>query len=206
MQQRSEATREHILASAADLFSRRGYDATGVAEICQVAGVSKGAFYHHFSSKHSVFLTLLNNWLAGLQENLSTFPQKETSIPRSLVGMAGLMDSIFETAQGNLPILLEFWLQAKRDADVWQAAIQPYHQFQTYFASLIEQGIAEDSIKPVDPQQAARAIISLAMGILLQGLIDPTEADWGRAAQTSLQYLMQGIAKPSNEVRKDESQ
>ncbi len=194
MQQRSEETRDHILASASDLFSKRGYDATGVAEICQAAGVSKGAFYHHFPSKHIVFLTLLNNWLNGLQTSLSAFPQEEATIPRSLVRMAGLMNFIFDTARGRLPIFLEFWLKANRDPEVWNAAIQPYHQFQAYFASLFERGIAEGSIQPVDPQQAARAIISLAMGVLLQGLLDPQETDWGQAAHDGVQFMMQGIA------------
>jgi len=62
MQQRSEETRKHILEAAQRLFSAKGYDATGVAEICQAAGVSKGAFYHHFLTKQAVFLVLLENW------------------------------------------------------------------------------------------------------------------------------------------------
>jgi AcrR family transcriptional regulator len=48
MQERSQATREQLLASAERCFSLSGYDATGVAEICTEAQVSKGAFYHHF--------------------------------------------------------------------------------------------------------------------------------------------------------------
>ena len=55
-QQRSEETRARILAAALDRFARYGYDATGVAEICRAAGVSKGAFYHHFPSKQAAFL------------------------------------------------------------------------------------------------------------------------------------------------------
>jgi len=194
MQQRSEETRQHILVAAADLFSKNGFDATGVAEICRGAGISKGAFYHHFTSKHTVFLVLLNDWLAGLQTSLSDFPKEDATIPASLVRMAGLMDFVFETARGRLPIFLEFWLQASRDAQVWGSAIQPYHEFQAYFASMIEKGIAEGSIQPVDPQQAARAIVSLAMGVLLQGLLDPQAADWGQVARESIQFLINGIA------------
>ncbi len=39
-QQRSEDTRARILRAALECFSRAGYDATGVAEICAAAGVS----------------------------------------------------------------------------------------------------------------------------------------------------------------------
>jgi AcrR family transcriptional regulator len=194
MQLRSEETRKCILSTAADLFSIHGYDATGVAEICRAAGVSKGAFYHHFPSKHSVFLALLNDWLDGIENSLSTLPQEEATVPRSLVRMAGLMDFIFESARGRLPIFLEFWLQASRDPDVWKAAIQPYRHFQDFFAALVEKGIAEGSIRPVDPHQAARAIVSLAMGLLLQGLLDPQGANWGQVAQESMQFLVQGMS------------
>ena len=61
-QQRSEETRARILHAALECFSRTGYDASGVAEICAAAGVSKGAFYHHFPTKQAVFIELLNFW------------------------------------------------------------------------------------------------------------------------------------------------
>ncbi|HPX96273.1 MAG TPA: TetR/AcrR family transcriptional regulator [Brevefilum fermentans] len=45
---RGADTRQSILDTALSLFSKNGYDATSVAEICQQAQISKGAFYHHF--------------------------------------------------------------------------------------------------------------------------------------------------------------
>ena len=65
-QQRGEETRSHILDVAGELFAQRGYDATSVADICDGAGVTKGAFYHHFESKQAVFLELRDRWLAPL--------------------------------------------------------------------------------------------------------------------------------------------
>ncbi len=65
MQQRGEATRARILEAALDQFAAHGYEAASVDEICARAGVSKGAFYHHFESKQALFLALLNDWLKG---------------------------------------------------------------------------------------------------------------------------------------------
>src|SRR4030042_884054 len=65
VQVRSEETRNRILQSAHKLFSETGFDASGVAGICRAAGVSKGAFYHHFETKQAVFLQLLEE---GLQQ------------------------------------------------------------------------------------------------------------------------------------------
>lgn len=54
LQARAEATRRKILESAVYLFSELGYGETGLADVLQRAGVSKGAFYYHFDSKEAV--------------------------------------------------------------------------------------------------------------------------------------------------------
>jgi AcrR family transcriptional regulator len=50
-----EATRSDLLGAARELFGERGYGATSVEEIVARAGVTKGALYHHFSDKESLF-------------------------------------------------------------------------------------------------------------------------------------------------------
>jgi AcrR family transcriptional regulator len=50
-QSRSENTRLHLVRSAAELFDRNGFAGTTLADVSQAAGVTKGAFYFHFSSK-----------------------------------------------------------------------------------------------------------------------------------------------------------
>ena len=70
MQPRSEKTRAAIMIASAALFSQAGYDATSVAQICEQAGVSKGAFYHHFPSKQDLFLSILDEWLHDLDARL----------------------------------------------------------------------------------------------------------------------------------------
>ena len=47
-------TRAAILASALDLFGEQGFAGTSLDEITSRAGVTKGAFYHHFESKENL--------------------------------------------------------------------------------------------------------------------------------------------------------
>lgn len=49
--QRSDATRNALIAAARALFTERGYDAVSTEEIVRVAGVTRGALYHHFGGK-----------------------------------------------------------------------------------------------------------------------------------------------------------
>ncbi len=193
MQHRSEATRNHILTTATQLFSKNGYDATGVAEICQAAGVSKGAFYHHFPSKHAVFVELLNTYLNGIDSGFKLMRKEDRDVPQTILRMAELVGSLFQTADIHLAIFLEFWTQANHDANIWEAAIAPYRRYQSYFATLIQEGIDEGSIQPVDVQLAARVLVSLAVGMLMQSLFDPQITNWQTEARQSIELFMNGL-------------
>jgi len=50
-QTRSENTRLHLVRSAAELFDRNGFAGATLEDVSRAAGVTKGAFYFHFSSK-----------------------------------------------------------------------------------------------------------------------------------------------------------
>lgn len=195
MQHRSEATRNHILEAARHLFSKSGYDATGVAEICEAAGVSKGAFYHHFPTKQAVFMELLNLYLNGIDSGFNLMRQKMNNVPQAIIQMAEVAGGLFQSADIHLPIFLEFWTQANHDPQVWEAAIAPYRRYQSYFAQMIQEGIGEGTIQPVNAQLAARVLVSLAIGLLMQSLFDPQITDWESEAKNSVELFIKGITR-----------
>ncbi len=195
MQQRSEETRSRIMDAAHRLFSQSGYDATGVADICKQAGVSKGAFYHHFPSKQAVFLELLESWLSGLDAAFNLTRQEVQHIPQAILQMADMVGNAFETADVSLSIFLEFWTQAYRETTVWKTVVAPYRRYQAFFASLIKEGIQEGSLREVDADAAARTLVSLAMGLLMQALFDPDGADWGQETKESVRLLLDGLTR-----------
>jgi hypothetical protein len=60
---------------------------------------------------------------------------------------------------------------------------------------MIEDGIAEGSFRPVDPEMAAQVLVSLAVGLLQQRLLDPEGADWGQVAHRGVRMFLDSIGE-----------
>lgn len=58
-------TRERILRVAERLMTDQGYSATSVDQVIAEAGSSKGAFFHHFSSKTDLAVQLVQRYVAA---------------------------------------------------------------------------------------------------------------------------------------------
>jgi AcrR family transcriptional regulator len=70
----SEIRREQLTAAAAAVFSRKGYDAASLREICAAAGILPGSLYYHFRSKEDLFVTV----------HAEGFRQLNTAVDRAL--------------------------------------------------------------------------------------------------------------------------
>lgn len=197
MQERAASTRQNIIDAAARCFAESGYDATGVAAICEAADVSKGAFYHHFDSKQTLFLALMQEWLEGLDQQLAVVESSMSNVPDGLQSMTGLLGSVLSVGSDQLPMYLEFWSRATRDPNVWAGTIAPFHRYRTFFESLLKRGMQEGSIRKVNADHAARVLVAFAVGLLMQGLLEPEGVDWNEVTRSGMEIFMNGLMEES---------
>lgn len=66
---RSERTQKALYDAASTLMHDYGYDYLTVQNICKLAGVTTGAFYHHFHSKDDILCLFLNKGYEAFIEN-----------------------------------------------------------------------------------------------------------------------------------------
>jgi AcrR family transcriptional regulator len=195
MQPRGEITRQKILNTSYELFSHQGYEATGVALICEKANVSKGSFYHHFPSKKDVFFALIEDWVENIQNQFAAIKQDEIPIPNQFKAMVPALSSVFSEAD-QIPFFLEFWLQAMRDREIAQRTIKPYFTFMTMFEKMFEKGIIEGSIDPKsDPHLSMRLMMAFALGLIMQSMIEPTRENWDEITKYSVEKVLTGLQK-----------
>jgi TetR/AcrR family transcriptional regulator, transcriptional repressor for nem operon len=56
--------RAKLLDAAVDVIRAKGLSATSVDDLCRAAGVTKGAFFHHFDSKEALAVATADHWSA----------------------------------------------------------------------------------------------------------------------------------------------
>ncbi|MHB1207516.1 MAG: TetR/AcrR family transcriptional regulator [Rhodospirillaceae bacterium] len=62
MDQAKPSVRDRLLGAAVSIIRIKGYQATTVDDLCAAAGVTKGAFFHHFTSKEALGVAAAEHW------------------------------------------------------------------------------------------------------------------------------------------------
>jgi TetR/AcrR family transcriptional repressor of nem operon len=73
--------RQKLLDAALSLIREKGYAATSLDELCARAGVTKGAFFHHFESKEALAVAAANHWSAMTDAFFAAAPYHKHSDP-----------------------------------------------------------------------------------------------------------------------------
>ncbi len=98
---RSEQTRQRILDAALRVFREQGYTATTVDDLCRAAGVTKGAFFHHFESKEAVALAAIEYWNQFTGALFANAPYWQVEDPRAR--LLAYLDFRAELVRGEIP-------------------------------------------------------------------------------------------------------
>ncbi len=92
-----ESTREALIQAARELFWKKGYRATSVAEILEQAGAHSGSLYHYFPTKQDLLVAVLDWYLENLDAEVVEPARRRTDDP---------LEAVFAVLEGYRQALL----------------------------------------------------------------------------------------------------
>lgn len=93
--------RTRILDAALTIVRARGYTATTVDDLCKAAGVTKGAFFHHFDNKEAAGIAAIDHWNGLTGHLFETAPYWQLTDPRAR--LLAYLDFRAALVRGELP-------------------------------------------------------------------------------------------------------
>ena len=171
--ERTEATRQKLLAAAERIFARDGFEAARLEDIAAGAGYTRGAFYANFCGKEEIFFALLEKWVWQRIDSVRAVLRKQKT-PRQK--LAALRKHYAEIAKDRRVVLisLEFKLFALRHPEAHARLQDRHRRLRAMWGELIAELLeALGRTLPISNTAASAACSSLAQGLLLEQLVDP---------------------------------
>lgn len=158
-------TREKILQVSATLFIRQGYTATSVSRIAKETGIGKATVYHHFPDKQAIVQALLERSASRVGDALAEVKTEADPHRRiEAVAMASLRlraesFDLFQVIRREVPGTRE-----KLHAQLGTVLIL----YAQVVAGAIREGVERGIFRPVDPEDATRALLCMITGLYVQ--------------------------------------
>ena len=203
-----QARREQIIEAAINCFARNGFHQTSMKDICKEAGLSPGAVYLQFSSKEDIIEASYKRdqetRAARLEAARQTGPTRQA--------MDELWDSFARRlAQPDSFQAWQLWVQllaeALRNPRIRESIRGNWDEVEKQLAELSRNATERGEINcDIDYNVAARVMIAVHNGLILQKIIDPKQdvQEYIEAFKTLLANYKKVTFDKENERRLDD--
>jgi len=159
-----EETAKKILDVSLKLFLEKGYEQTTVLDIVDnLGGLTRGAFYHHFKSKEDVLRTVMERVYDDED------PFKSIKEVQGANGLEKIKIVFSSGASARYPGLTRAAMSLLRQPRFLAKHLADTHDTAKLFETLIEEGMADGSIRPGN----AKFLAELGMLLLNFWLVSP---------------------------------
>ena len=171
--------RELIIEAATALFTRQGYEVTTIAQVAARAGVAVGTVYLYFGGKADLLYGVRTYWETAILKELDAAKNPVLSWPQRLQYIVEVSFAWAGRHSQLVPLLripARFFERGVGEAKNSDLTAPQGSLLQKALACLLEEGIAEGALRPLDPQASA----VLVSGMLLMALGQCWEIEKGR--------------------------
>ncbi len=184
-----ELAREEFLLAATRLINRRGYRGASVDKISAALNVTKGSFYHHNEAKDDLVVACFERSFEVMRRAQRLAMDLPGNQWDKLSACAAALAEFQLSEHG--PLLRTLALTALPE-QMRRVMIEHANRVSDRFASMISDGIAEGSIRPVDPFIAAQMLNATLNACAELGYLVP-DVRPKAAASVFVRPLLMGI-------------
>src|SRR4051794_26915759 len=151
--------REAIIDTSAQVFARHGYHATGIAELCEVNGFGKGAFYYYIGSKEELLAAIHDRVMDEVMLGADRVADAGGS-PSAQLKMLGteLLDVIHRYPDHVWVFLHEFPALTDERAEQFRMRRREYER---RVETVLQAGVDAGEFRALDPWLTARAWLGM---------------------------------------------
>ncbi|WP_423918684.1 ScbR family autoregulator-binding transcription factor [Frigoribacterium sp. 2-23] len=189
-QNRALATRASILKSAALVFDERGYAGTTLDSVAELAGVTKGALYFHFSSKEEVASAVI----AEQHQISRNYAEAAMTASRSALEAMMLMCRGLAVQLIDEP-LVSAGIRLTTDSSSRHLGTEtPYADWMATFENLLTVAKGEGAVRAsVDPAVVAHFIIPAYTGVQMVSDVMTQRGDLFSRLREMWQIMLPGL-------------
>ena len=158
--------RNEILESAQRFVYTRGYEQMAIQDILDDLQISKGAFYHYFTSKQALLEALIERMMLDAEQVLTPIVN-DPNLP-ALVKFQGFFDTIarWKTARKDFILaLLQGWYSDGNAIVRQKVSAAGIKWYAPLLTEIICQGIREGGMNNPYPEQAGEVVLALMLGM-----------------------------------------
>jgi len=183
--------RSVLMNEALNLFAARGFDAVGVQEIVDAAGITKPTLYHYFGSKRGLLESILSERFQGLFHNLEKEAVYHGDLTTTLRAITSVYFQFAQTERSFYRMQLSMWF-APLESEAHRCIEQSGKRQHEILAELFIQA-AQDHGNMRGRQQAYAAtflgMLNTYIGLALNGFLILDN----RLAHQAIHQYMHGI-------------
>lgn len=176
MNTRHDNTRQHILETGQRIIVGKGFASVGLNEILTSAKVPKGSFYHYFESKEAYGQALLQEYFARYLVDIDALfaASGTTGKERLMLYWQRWLDKQHDTACAEQKCLVVKLAAEVADlSDAMRLTLRDgTEQVITRLDGVLEAGITDGSIAPLDAPATAQTLYQLWLGASLLGKLN----------------------------------
>ena len=165
MNNKIKTTKNKILDAAFNVFVKNGYKDTTMSHIVKESGLSKGAIYHHYSSKKDLFISLIDHWEVYSFPDFYSGGSSEESAVKTLQRFADVVYATFNDKPHIFLAEIEFWALANKDKEINARSKILYDKILKLFELVLSKGIRNNEFCKIDTKIIAIELLSVFQGI-----------------------------------------